>query len=131
MERQEDQNEATKWQKIRTQLKKLLFPLVLVPLEVIVFALFAALVKYDESGAPHNPNAARISNGSEVESDRSDVRQDGGAGISLSTNTAKLYPCKCREFTVLAVLKNARSTTKRKMETVPDTEYFRAQLHLD
>ena len=100
MERQEDQNEATKWQKIRTQLKKLLFPLVLVPLEVIVFALFAALVKYDESGAPHNPNAARISNGSEVESDRSDVRQDGGAGISLSTNTAKLYPCKCREFTV-------------------------------
>ena len=132
MERQEDQNEATKWQKIRTQLKKLLFPLVLVPLEVIVFALFAALVKYDESGAPHNQNAARIANGSEVESDRSDVRQDGGAGISLSPNTAKLYPCKCREFTVLAVLKKARSTTKRKTETgVPDTEYFRAQLHLD
>ena len=43
--------------KIRTQLKKMLFPLVLIPLEVIVFALFAALVKYDESGAPHNPNA--------------------------------------------------------------------------
>ena len=94
---QEDQNEATKWQKIRTQLKKLLFPLVLVPLEVIVFALFAALVRYDGSGAPHNPNAASISNGSE---DRSDVRQDGGAGISLSTNTTKLYPCKCRVMDV-------------------------------
>ena len=117
MERQEDQNEATKWQKIRTQLKKLLFPLVLVPLEVIVFALFAALVKYDESGAPHNPNAARISNGSEVESDRSDVRQDGGAGISLSTNTAKLYPCKCREFTVYWLYlkkQEAQQNAKRK-----------------
>ena len=99
MERQEDQNEATKWQKIRTQLKKMLFPLVLVPLEVIIFALFAALVKYDESGAPHNPNAESISNGSEDGSNGSDVRQDGGTGMSLGANTTKLYPCKCREFT--------------------------------
>ena len=96
MEGQEDQNKATKWQKIRTQLKKLLFPLVLVPLEVIVFALLATLVRYDGSGTPHNLNPASISNGSVDGSDRNDVRQDGGAGISLSTNTTKLYPCKCR-----------------------------------
>lgn len=97
---EEDQNEATKWQKM----KKMLFPLVLVPLEVIVFALFAALVKYDESGAPHNPNAESISNISEDGSNGSDVRQDGGTGISLSSNTTKLYPCKCREFTVMLLL---------------------------
>ena len=87
----QDQNEETKWQKI----KKMLFPLVLVPLEVIVFALFAALVKYDESGAPHNPNAESISSGSGDGDDGSDVRQDGGTGISLSANTTRLYPCKC------------------------------------
>ena len=103
----------TKWQKLRTELKKLLFPLILVPLEVIVVALFAALVRYDESGAPHYPNAASTSNGSGDGSDQSDVRQDGGAGISLSTNTTKLYPCKCREFTVMVV-----STIKRKKEAV-------------
>ena len=102
-----------KWQKVRTELKKLLFPLILVPLEVIVFALFAALVRYDGSGAPHYPNAASTSNGSGDGSDQSDVRQDGGAGISLSTNTTKLYPCKCREFTVMVL-----STTKRKTEAV-------------
>ena len=108
-ERQEGQKEETKWDKVQ----KLLFPLVLVPLEVIVFALFAALVRYDESGAPHNPNAASTSNGSGDGSDQSDMRQDGGADISLSTNTTKLYPCKCRQFTVMVV-----STTKRKTETV-------------
>ena len=106
-ERQEGQNGTTGWKK---RAKKLLFPLILVPLEVIVFALFAALVKYDESGAPHNPNAASTSNGSGDGSDQSDVRQDGGAGISLSTNTTKLYPCKCRQMVV--------STTKRKTEAV-------------
>ena len=101
MEGQEDQNKTTKCQKFRSKLKKLLFPLVLVPLEVIVLVLFGTLVKYDESGAPHNPSAASISNGSE---DGIDVRQDGGASISLSTNTTKLYPCKCREFTVMLLL---------------------------
>ena len=109
MKGQEGQNKTTKWQNFRTELKKLLFPLVLVPLEVIVLALFGTLVKYDESGAPHNPNAASISNGSE---DGIDVRQDGGASISLNTNTTKLYPCKCRKFTVtllLVVRRNARN----------------------
>ena len=96
MEGQEDQNKATKWQKNSNSTEETPVPTGSRSIGSIVFALFATLVKYDESGTPHNSNPASISNGSMDRSDRSEVRQDGGAGISLSTNMTKLYPCKCR-----------------------------------